>query len=78
MKNNYTSESLLQFIYKECNAAEAAEFKKAIMSDVALAKEYQMMLAAIEDLNSIHSEEPSHTSLDIIMQHAASEVENHS
>ena len=78
MKNNYTSESLLQLIYKECSEKEAFEIKKAILSDVDLAKEYQMMLTVVEDLSGIHAEEPSQTSIDIIMQHATSEVENHS
>ena len=77
MKSYYTSESLLQFIYKECSNEEAKEIKKAILTDMDLAKEYHAMLTVIESLNTVTLLEPSQTSIDIILNHATSGVENH-
>jgi len=75
MKNNFTNELLLQFIYKECTPAEEAFIIKGIMNDADLASEYHTLLAAVSDLNSV-SEEPSQTSVDIILNYAMEGVEH--
>jgi hypothetical protein len=75
MKNNFTNDSLIQFIYKECSAREAAQIKKEIMSNDEFAVEYHQLRAAVDNLDAI-DEQPSQTSIDIILNYAMESVEH--
>jgi len=75
MKNNFTNESLIQFIYKECSAEDAALIRKEIVNNTEFAYEYHTLRAMVNNLDTI-KEEPSQTSIEIIMNYAMDAVEH--
>lgn len=75
MNNTLTTETLIQFIYGEMDAAEAAQIRTAIQSDSSLRAAHQTLLSEIKLLDTEWFE-PHPTSIKLIME-ASSELQHH-
>ena len=81
INNNYmktfTSDDLVRFVYNETTTEESADMRKAILENLDLAKTYQGMLTAKEELEQ-GKLNPSDSSIDIIMQYSRDTVKSES
>ena len=81
INNNYmktfTSDDLVRFVYNETTAEESANMRRAILENLDLAKTYQGMLTAKEELEQ-GKLNPSDSSIDIIMQYSRDTVKSES
>jgi hypothetical protein len=73
----FTQDDLVRFIYKETTPEESLAIKKAILTDVELAKTYQGMLTACEELDCL-SFEPDASSVNLILQYSKDSVRTES
>ena len=71
----FTTDDLVRFIYNETTAEESSAIKKAILENLDLAKTYQGMLTAKEELEQ-GKLNPSDSSIEIIMQYSRSTVKS--
>ena len=71
----FTTDDLVRFVYNETTADESSAIKKAILENLDLAKTYQGMLTAKEELEQ-GKLNPSDSSIDIIMQYSRSTVKS--
>jgi len=69
----FTTDDLVRFVYNETTADESSAIKKAILENLDLAKTYQGMLTAKEELEQ-GKLNPSDSSIEIIMQYSRSTV----
>lgn len=67
----FTQDDLVRFVYNETSAEESMKIKKAILENLDLAKAYQGMLTAKEELEQ-GKLNPSDSSINIIMKHSRS------
>ena len=77
MKQIFTPDDLVRFIYKETTPEENLAIKKAILDDMELAITYQAMLTAHEQLDCI-SMEPDPSSINLILQYSRDSVRQES
>jgi hypothetical protein len=77
MNKIFTHDDLVRFIYKETTPEETLAIKKAILCDVELAKTYQGMLTACEELDCL-SFEPDTSSINLILQYSKNSVRTES
>ena len=73
----FTSDDLVRFVYNETTVEESADMRKAILENLDLAKTYQGMLTAKEELEQ-GKLNPSDSSIDIIMQYSRDTVKSES
>ena len=73
----FTSDDLVRFVYNETTAEESANMRRAILENLDLAKTYQGMLTAKEELEQ-GKLNPSDSSIDIIMQYSRDTVKSES
>ncbi len=71
----FTTDDLVRFVYNETTADESSVIKKAILENLDLAKTYQGMLSAKEELEQ-GKLNPSDSSIEIIMQYSGSTVKS--
>lgn len=71
----FTTDDLVRFVYNETTADESSAIKKAILENLDLAKTYQGMLTAKEELEQ-GKLNPSDSKIDIIMQYSRSTVKS--
>ncbi len=71
----FTTDDLVRFVYNETTADESSAIKKAILENLDLAKTYQGMLTAKEELEQ-GKLNPSDSSIEIIMQYSRSTVKS--
>lgn len=69
----FTTDDLVRFVYNETTAEESSAIKKAILENLDLAKTYQGMLTAKEELEQ-GKLNPSDSSIEIIMQYSRNTV----
>lgn len=69
MQKNYSSDSLIRYIYQETNSLESCELAAALALDPVLADEVSQLQACVQELNSIELL-PHPTSVQIIMEFA--------
>ena len=50
MKQTFTQDQLIQFLYKETSLAESLEISEALEQDLLLLEEYQELLEAYQEL----------------------------
>jgi hypothetical protein len=74
MRKNYTPETLLLYLYKELDANEIAEIRKALKTDFHLAHEYEQLCESMHLLDDVEMQ-PSDSSIEIIMEHSLSAEE---
>ena len=67
----FTQDDLVRFVYNETSSEESMKIKKAILENLDLAKAYQGMLTAKEELEQ-GKLEPSNSSINIIMEYSRS------
>ena len=73
MANNYTENDLLLLIYNELPLKDALELEKAIHADEKLYKAYHSLLQLTGRLDRLF-DQPSPTSVEIILEHSAHPV----
>jgi len=69
--NNFTTEDLLQYLYKETSADKTAAIKLALETDWNLLEEMEFLKASLQELDSIKLMSPSNETLQNIFAYAA-------
>lgn len=76
--NRFTSEDLLQYLYKETSVEKTVEIKTALETDWALREEFNQLAVSKEMLDSVKVPSPRQQVLDnILKQIAQKSVEEH-
>ncbi|MEZ5001771.1 MAG: hypothetical protein R2730_01935 [Chitinophagales bacterium] len=70
MLKTFTPNDLLLFYYKETDAEETLMIKNALVEDEELKEEYLEMRKLIGFLNSAPIQQPSKTSIDLVLEHS--------
>jgi hypothetical protein len=73
--HNFTTEDLLQYLYKETSADKTAAIKLALETDWSLVEEMDFLKAAQQELDSIKLMSPSTKTLENIFAYAEKAVE---
>lgn len=73
--HNFTTEDLLQYLYKETSADKTADIKLALETDWSLLEEMELLKAAQQELDSIKLMSPSTKTLENIFAYAEKAVE---
>ena len=68
-----TKNSLIKYLYNECDLFEMLEIEHALSEDKELRKTYRALLNARKTLNS-HCIQPSQRTLDVILNYAKNEM----
>lgn len=74
MMPNYTTEDLLQYLYKETSQESSAAIEKAIFSDYALTEKFDVLKNYLERLDTI-VESPRPQSVMAILDYARASAE---
>ncbi len=53
MRENFTPDFLIRFLYKECSASDSAAFKASLEKDAQLKKEYLSLRKAYRELPKV-------------------------
>lgn len=75
--NRFTSEDLLQYLYKETSVEKTVEIKTALETDWALREEFNQLAVSKEMLDSVKVPSPRQQVLDNILKYAEKSVEEH-
>ena len=75
--NRFTSEDLLQYLYKETSVEKTVEIKTALETDWALREEFNQLAVSKEMLDSVKLPSPRQQVLDNILKYAEKSVEEH-
>lgn len=73
--HNFTTEDLLQYLYKETSADKTAAIKLALETDWSLVEEMDFLKASLQELDSIKLMSPSTKTLENIFAYAEKAVE---
>lgn len=73
--HNFTTEDLLQFLYKETSPEITAAIKTALVSDWSLRETYDILLASQAELNSVKLLSPRKQTIENILNYAEKSVE---
>jgi hypothetical protein len=71
---NYTTEDLLQFLYKETSPEKTAAIKAALETDWSLREKFEVMATASKRLETINLS-PRQETIDFILNYAEKTVE---
>ncbi|MBK7409881.1 MAG: hypothetical protein IPL49_19585 [Saprospirales bacterium] len=69
MKQTFTPELLLQFLYKETSLAESLEIAEELEHDLLLLEEYQELQEALKEIPNVHFS-PSHKAISRILKYS--------
>ncbi|MCG9881407.1 MAG: hypothetical protein MH472_12480 [Bacteroidia bacterium] len=69
MAQNYTENDLLRYLYHEVSEKEKLEMEAQLLVNADLQKAFVLLKSGMESLEKL-SEEPSQTSVDIIMEYS--------
>ena len=69
MKENFTQEDLVRYIYRELKSEEEFKIEKALRQSRRLKDQYNRLLESYDKLGEIELN-PSQTSVDIILQYS--------
>ncbi len=72
--NNFTTEDLLQFIYKETSSQKTAEITAALASDWGLREQMDTLLASVKELDTVKLLSPREQTLENIFNHAEKSI----
>ena len=75
--NRFTSEDLLQYLYKETSVEKTVEIKTALETDWALREEFNQLAVSKEMLDSVKLPTPRQQVLANILKYAEKSVEEH-
>jgi hypothetical protein len=70
----FTTEDLLQFLYKETSPDKTEAIKAALEADWTLKEKYEAMVTASKELDTLNAS-PRQESIDMILQYAEKSVE---
>ncbi len=73
--HNFTTEDLLQFLYKETSPETTAAIKAALVSDWGLRESFDILSAAQTELNSVKLLSPRKQSIENILNYAEKSLE---
>ena len=73
--HNFTTEDLLQYLYKETSAEKTAAIGTALISDWSLREKLDMLAASKTSLDSVQLLSPRKSTLDSILSYAEKSVE---
>lgn len=73
--HNFTTEDLLQYLYKETSADKTAAIKLALETDWNLLEEMEFLKGSLRELDSIKLMSPSNETLQNIFAYAEKAVE---
>ena len=73
--HNFTTEDLLQFLYKETSPEITAAIKTALVSDWSLREKYDILTAGHAELNSVKLLSPRKQTIENILNYAEKSVE---
>ena len=73
--HNFTTEDLLQFLYKETSPEITAAIKTALISDWRLREKYDILSTGQAELNSVKLLSPRRQTIDNILNYAEKSVE---
>ena len=73
--HNFTTEDLLQFLYKETSPEITAAIKAALVSDWSLRESFDILSAAQTELNSVKLLSPRKQSIENILNYAEKSLE---
>jgi hypothetical protein len=76
--HNFTTEDLLQYLYKETSTEKTAAIGVALISDWGLREKLEMLKGSQTELNSIKLFSPSNKTLENILSYAEKSVEEFS
>ena len=76
--HNFTTEDLLQFLYKETSPEVTAAINTALISDWGLREKYDTLLAGQSELNSVKLLSPRRQTIENILNYAEKSVEEFS
>ncbi len=77
MGQNFTSDHLIQYLYKETSAADSMAIQEALLSNMALREEYDELFSAYRELPKV-TFRPSPSALRNIMRYSErAAMENH-
>ena len=77
IRDSFTSEDLLQYLYKETSVEKTVEIKTALETDWALREEFNQLAVSKEMLDSVKVPSPRQQVLDNILKYAEKSVEEH-
>ncbi len=69
MQENFTTNDLVRFIYRETNASETLAINEALQEDAGLYTEYQNLMEGFQTLPKV-SFRPSNETLDSILNYS--------
>lgn len=75
---NFTTEDLLQYLYKETSTEKTAAIGVALLSDWSLREKLEMLKVSQAELNTIKLLSPGQRTLDNILSYAEKSVEEFS
>lgn len=73
--HNFTTEDLLQYLYKETSAEKTSAIKLALKSDWSLLEKMDILKASHKELDSVKLMSPSNKTLENIFAYAEKAVE---
>jgi hypothetical protein len=73
--HNFTTEDLIQFLYKETSPEITAAIKTALISDWSLQEQYDILSAGQLELNSVKLLSPRKQTIENILNYAEKSVE---
>lgn len=73
--HNFTMEDLIQFLYKETSPETTAAIQTALVSDWSLREQYDLLIAAQAELNTVKLLSPRNQSIENILNYAEKSVE---
>jgi hypothetical protein len=76
--HNFTTEDLLQYLYKETSTEKTAAIGVALISDWGLKEKLEMLKGSQAELNSVKLFSPSNKTLENILSYAEKSVEEFS
>ena len=76
--HNFTTEDLLQYLYKEASTEKTAAIGVALLSDWSLLEKLEILKGAQSELNSVKLLSPRKQTLDNILSYAEKSVEEFS
>lgn len=75
---NFTTEDLLQYIYKETSTEKTAAIKNALITDWTLREKMDELLASYAELNTIKLMSPRKQTIENILNYAEKAIEEFS
>jgi hypothetical protein len=74
MRNHFTPNDLIRFIYRETSSKEDAQIRLQLAEDSELAVEFHRLIETVNMLDELKLE-PSETSINLILEYSQEQIE---